>query len=92
MQGETASQRAHDSISSNPTQLLQRVCEVIRLYHYCQPKGGSLPMACDKQNLFAAVPTSLAPKNVPHHFREKGILTTAVKKVFSHVIPHFKHF
>lgn len=50
-------------------------------------------MACDKQNIFTAVPTSLSLKNVPHHFREKGILTTAVeKKVFSHVIPHFKHF
>lgn len=51
-------------------------------------------MACDKQNIFTAVPTSLSPKNVPYHFREKGILTAVVGggKVFSHVIPQFKHF
>lgn len=82
VQGETARQRAHDSISSNPTQLLQRVWEVICLYHCCQPKGGSLPMACDKPNIFTAVPTSLSPKNAPHNFREKEILTTAVKKKY----------
>lgn len=72
LQGETASQRAHDFISSNPTQLLQRVWEVICLYHCCQPKGGSLSMACDKQNIFTAVPTSLSPKNVPITSEKKG--------------------
>lgn len=72
VQGEAASQRAHDFISSNPTQLLQRVWEVICLYHCCQPKEGSLPMACDKQNIFTAVPTSLSAKNVPITSEEKG--------------------
>ena len=93
MQGETASERAHDFISSNLTQLLQSVWEVICEYHCCQPEGGSLLMACDKQNIFPAVSILVYhQKCSPSLQRTRYFDYSYERTIFSsNVIPDFKH-
>lgn len=94
VQGKTAGIKAHYFISSNLTELLQRVWEVICAYHCCQPEGGLLLMACDKQNIFPAVsmlvyhqkcPTSLQRTRYFDYSNERSIFSPTV-------IPDFKYF
>ena len=94
VQGETAGERAHDFISSNLTQLLQRVWEVICAYHCCQLEEGSLLMACDKRNIFPAVSILVYhQKCSPSLQRTRYFNCSYERSIFSsNVIPDFKHF
>jgi len=94
VQGKTAGERAHDLISSNLTHLPQKVWEVICVYHCCQPKEGSLLMACDKRNIFPAVSILVYhQKCSPSLQRIRCFDCSYERSIFSsNVIPNLKYY
>lgn len=94
VQGETAGERAHDFISSNLTELLQRVWEVICAYHCCQPEQRLMLMACDKWNIFPAVSILVYHQKCPPSLQKTRYFDDSNERsiFLPTIIPDFKYF